>query len=138
MGMPSSANARLFYRVARQRREDVELLLKHDRRAAAVYLAGYCVECAPKALILSSVPASEELALLDSFRGARAHDYVWLRRPYQERSGLGMPREVIRHFLRVSDWSPDLRYKPGTLPLRDSMAFVDSVWSILEWAEGRL
>lgn len=27
MGMPSSANARLFYRVARQRREDVELLL---------------------------------------------------------------------------------------------------------------
>jgi len=42
--------------VAKQRFDDALLLLEMGRTTAAVYLAGYSVECMLKALILSAVP----------------------------------------------------------------------------------
>jgi hypothetical protein len=38
--MPSSAQARRFYRAAKQRFDDALLLLEMERTTAAVYLAG--------------------------------------------------------------------------------------------------
>lgn len=55
MPIPRSTNARLFYRAAKERLEDAELLLSLNRTTAAVYLAGYGVECMIKSLILSSL-----------------------------------------------------------------------------------
>lgn len=49
--MPISKNARLFYRAAKQRFDDALLLLELKRTTAAVYLAGYSIECMLKALI---------------------------------------------------------------------------------------
>lgn len=138
MAMPSSPNARLFYRAAKQRFEDAEFLLDVDRTTAAVYLAGYSVECILKALILSVVPHAQEAEILALFRGARAHDYDWLLRLYAERGGPRLPPNLVPHFARVNTWSTDMRYSPGTMALRDAKAFLDSSVEILTWADGRL
>ena len=66
-----------------------------ERTTAAVYLAGYSVECMLKALILSAVPQAQEAALLARFRGARAHDYEWLLELYAEQGGARLPASVV-------------------------------------------
>lgn len=136
--MPSAANARRFYRAAKQRFDDALLLLEMERTTAAVYLAGYSVECMIKALILSVIPEVQAEEILGMFRGARAHDYEWLIRLYVEKGGARMPPHVVPHFARVNSWSTDMRYAPGTLPAREAKAFVDSATDIITWADGRL
>ena len=138
MAVPSSANARLYYRVAKQRFEDAEFLLEAIRTTAAVYLAGYSVECILKALVLAAVPRAQENEMLAIFRSGRAHDYVWLRRLYTERSGPALPAELVPHFARVNTWSTDLRYSPGTITLREAKAFLDSAVEIFTWGDRRL
>ncbi|ETX04160.1 MAG: hypothetical protein ETSY2_30430 [Candidatus Entotheonella gemina] len=114
------------------------MLLDMERTTAAVYLAGYSVECMFKALILSIVPEAEAEEILRMFRGARAHDYEWLIRLYVERGGPRMPPHVVPHIARVNSWSTDMRYAPGTIAAREAKAFMDSVTEIVTWADGRL
>lgn len=138
MAVPSSVNARLFYRVANQRFEDAEFLLIAQRTTAAVYLAGYSVECILKAMVLNSVPQYQEENILVEIRGARAHDYGWLRWLYFDHGGPNLPATLVPHFARVNTWSTDMRYVPGAISFRDARAFVDSAENILAWGDGRL
>ena len=102
VAMPSSMQARRFDRAAKQRFDDALLLLEMERTTAAVYLAGYSVECMLKALILSTVPQAQEAEVLSLFRGARAHDYEWLLQLYAEKGGARLPPSVVPHFARVN------------------------------------
>ena len=138
MAMPSSAPARRFYRAAKQRFDDALLLLEMERTTAAIYLAGYSVECMLKALILSAVPQAQEAELLGMFRGARAHDYEWLLHLYVEKGGARMPPSVVPHFARVNSWSTDMRYASGTIAAHEAKAFLDAAIEIMTWADGRL
>jgi hypothetical protein len=138
VAMPSSAQARRFYRAAKQRFDDALLLLEMERTTAAIYLAGYSVECMLKALILSAVPQAQEAELLGMFRGARAHDYEWLLHLYVEKGGARMPPSVVPHFARVNTWSTDMRYVPGTIAAHEVQAFLDAAIEIMTWADGRL
>jgi HEPN domain-containing protein len=45
-----------FFRAAQQWLAEAQFLLQNDYTTAAVYLAGYAVECMLKALILASEP----------------------------------------------------------------------------------
>ena len=110
MAVPNSPNARLFYRAAKQRFDDAAILLRLQRTTGAVYLAGYSVECMLKALILESVPRSQESAILAQFRGQRAHNPDWLLYLYRQSASSVIPAEVIAHFIRVNSWSTDIRY----------------------------
>jgi HEPN domain-containing protein len=138
VAMPSSVQARRFYRAAKQRFDDALLLLEMERTTAAVYLAGYSVECMLKALILSAVPPAQEAAFLTRFRGARAHDYEWLLELYAEQGGARLPASVVPHFARVNSWSTDMRYTPGTIAAHEAQAFVAAAIAIMTWADGRL
>jgi HEPN domain-containing protein len=138
MGIPSERSARRFYRAAAMRWEDAQFLLESERTTAAVYLAGYCVECVLKALILSQAPAGEREAVLDTFRGATAHKYDWLRFLYKEHGGPPLPKEITEAFRIVEDWGTELRYQPGTIPVDDAEAFLTAVRRIWDWADGRL
>lgn len=138
MAVPSSIEARLFYRCASQRFDEAQVLLEAVRTTGAVYLAGYGIECILKALILSVVPSSEANAVLRTFRGHRAHDYEWLREEYRLNGGAHPPREVNRCFTLVDRWSTDLRYSPGNLKERDADSFFKAAKVILGWADGRL
>ena len=91
-----------------------------------------------KKLILAVVPRTQEADILAMFRGGRAHNYDWLLRLYAERGSPRLPPDLVPHFARVNTWSTDMRYSPGTIPLRDAKAFLDSSVRILTWADGRL
>ncbi len=138
MAMPSSKNARLFYRVAKQRFDDALLLIELERTTAAVYLAGYSVECMLKALTLSIVPGTKEDEILGMFRSGRAHDYEWLMWLYRRNGGTPIPSHLVPHFTQVNTWSTDMRYSPGTIETGEAKAFLDAVIEIIQWADGRL
>lgn len=138
MATPSSVNARLFYRAAKERFDDAEFLLNAGRTTAAVYLAGYGVECILKALILAQAPRAREKEILAEFKGARAHQYDWLRERYAEFGGPGLPREVALYFAHVEPWSTNIRYSPASVPLQEAKVFLNSVSEIFIWGDGRL
>lgn len=138
MPLPTSRNARLFYRAAKERLEDAELLFSLKRTTAAVYLAGYSVECMIKALILSAVPDSREAQILAMFRGRLAHDFRWLIGLYQRYTGVGIPQHLTDDFEEVTDWSTDMRYSPATIHTNQAKDFLDSTTQIMKWADGRL
>jgi HEPN domain-containing protein len=138
MGKPSSADARLFYRCAIRRFEEAQVLFKAEYTTGAVYLAGYGVECILKVLLLTVVPAKQRGAVLQSFRGAKAHEYDWLRSQYLEKGGARFPREINKHFTLVNDWSTDLRYLPRQVGMADAESFLKATEAILQWAQERI
>lgn len=139
MGVPTSPNARLFYRCALQRIEEAKILRKADQvTTGAVYLAGYAVECMLKALILSGLTKTKQELMLKSFRGSKAHDFDWLREQYLVNGGARFPPKVARSFTLVSDWSTDLRYLPKNLKTKDIDEFLRATDEIQQWIAGRL
>lgn len=132
--VPGSRNSLRFKRVAWQRFGHAEFLLEQlpDSGQTAVYLAGYCVECIFKAMILSRTPANrpEEIP--------KTHKLERLRQQYYRVGGEQMPRSLVRDFARVGTWTVDIRYEPGIMQYAEARRFLDSVFDILKWAEGRL
>lgn len=119
-----------------QRFGEAELLYQDERfTTAAVYLAGYGVECMLKALVLSTVPLSQERGVLKDFHGAKAHDYGWLLAMYRKQGGPTLPKKLVRHFTTVNSWSTDMRYSPGMIRLAAAKSFVDSAAEIIRWAD---
>lgn len=138
MGLPKPAEARLYYRAAKQRFDDAQYLLQGERTTGAVYLAGYTAECFLKALVLASVSQAVRKRLLSEFRGNRAHNIEWLGALYRKHVGFAVPRKVTRHLSRVASWSTDLRYATGSMRITDAEEFLDSVEAIAKWADGRM
>jgi hypothetical protein len=112
MSLPGSSLARRYYRVAKQREADAEYLLQGDREGAALYLAGYVVECMLKALILESTPLSRQLEMAGKLRRSRGRDLEWLMGQCK-RLSLTPSADVVKSFTFLSTWTPDLRYTPG-------------------------
>lgn len=135
--MPHSNYARLFYRAAIKRYEEATVLLRFQHTTGAIYLAGYAVECMLKALLLESIPPTQADSMLSSFRGAKAHDFTWLRDLYQRRTNRSLTQEMNLHLNLVNDWSTDLRYNPTTIPEHEAKRFMASTQSIIRWANGR-
>jgi HEPN domain-containing protein len=60
MPLPQDQDARMYYRVAKQRLDEATLILeKLNLYAASHYLAGYAVECILKALLIVQTPAGQ-------------------------------------------------------------------------------
>jgi len=138
MALPHVPEARHYYRAAKQRFDDAQLLLRHQRTTGAVYLAGYTVECFLKALILASAASRLRKQLLVEFRGGRAHSIEWLGAVYRQHRGTVIPRDITRHLSRVASWSTDLRYATGSAKQRDADEFMESVIAVTTWADGRM
>src|SRR5438046_4802102 len=104
MATPAPIESRRFYRVAHQRFEDGEILFENNRTTGAMYLAGYAVECALKALLFTSIPPSQHARLLRSFSGKMGHDYEWLKGRLRA-NGVAIPAEAARRLRFVSSWT---------------------------------
>jgi len=128
----------MFYRAAKQRFSDAELLLKHGRTTGAVYLAGYGVECILKSLLLSSTPDSRQQQLVDRFRGQFGHDLKSLMQEFKRTTGVSASAEIGRTLLRVYTWSTKLRYSPGSLKPSLSEEFLRDAARIITWADERI
>ncbi|HEX4608347.1 MAG TPA: HEPN domain-containing protein [Urbifossiella sp.] len=136
--MPADADARKYYRAAGQRWDEAKFLQKADMPVGAVYLAGYCVECMLKALILCQTPPKKRSEVRELFRGGKAHDYDWLRERYRLQGGSTMPPDVVQAFSEVIVWETDLRYEPGTMAEDDVLAFMRAADAIRSWADRRM
>jgi hypothetical protein len=91
-----------------------------------------------KALILASTPDGERAEMLASFRGAKAHDYDWLKAKYFAKGGPSFPSAVSKDFSLVDTWTTELRYKAGTSKRGEAEAFLRAAQEIIVWADGRL
>ncbi len=138
MALPTVRDARPFYQSARQRFEDAEFLLEAERTTGVIYLAGYSVECMLEAFILSIVPPDERDGMLSSFRGAKAHDFDWLKARYVECNGPQYPSAVSKNISLVDTWTTDPRYKAETWKRGDAEAFLKAAGEIMAWANGRM
>ncbi len=139
MALPRSKEARLFYQASIQRFDDARFLLEEGQRTtAAVYLAGYSVECILKAFILTVTTGNRRAEMLASFRGQRAHSFDWLKEQYQNNMRTDFPRDIARCFRTVSTWTTDMRYRSGRLDLDESVAFLQASETIIRWADGRI
>jgi len=128
-----------FSRIALQRLEDARLLNERcGRGTAAVYLAGYAVECGLKALLLSSSPPQKHLEVVESFRGKNGHNFESLRARYERQGGPVPPRGIAKALAFVNLWTTDLRYHAGMTPPAEAGKFLEAVELIIDWTEGRL
>jgi HEPN domain-containing protein len=128
---------RLFLNVALQRFEDAQILLNNNRSTGALYLAGYAVECALKAMLLANSPVSEQSTIIDSFRGKIGHNFESLKHKLQIR-GVHFPPEIAKNLRRVGSWSPELRYVAGRQNLKETQAFVEATVQVIQWVERSL
>lgn len=131
-------SANKFLRAAKQRFEAAELLLHARLHLDAIYIAGYSIECATKAMLIARTPVAKRRELLDSdwFRGARGHNLEALAAQLR-RLGCVMPSDV-RDSFRRSTWSTSLRYQVGQVPKKDAIAFLRAATNVVEWVERSL
>lgn len=123
-----------FYRVAAQRLGEACFLLDEGRLStAAVYLAGYAVECA-KAVILAHTPRKKHPDVKATFRGQIAHNFDWLQNPLLKRA-VAIPEEIVRHLTSVHWWATELRYEAGQIKHLRAASFLAAVETIVEWAK---
>ncbi len=137
MAVPADEDARLFYRAMTERHDDARVLHAAGRGAGAVYMAGYAVECALKALLVTATPARDRGGVIATFRGVRAHDYDWLREQYRAVGG-SVPQQLDRPFTVVGEWTTDIRYTPGEFPAPRADRFMAATAIVIAWADARL
>jgi HEPN domain-containing protein len=129
-------NPRAFRRAAVQRLEAARFLLDSEAFLDAVYLAGYVVECALKALILERTPVSKRgEACRELTSGARAHNFDVLSGLLKVK-GCTIPDEIEECLASLADqWRTDLRYVGTFVPRREAERFIDQVRSVYEWMQ---
>jgi HEPN domain-containing protein len=126
-----------FLRAGEKRLKEGQFLLDAHYTTGAVYLAGYAVECVLKALVLSSEPKNRRFDTLRSFRGVRAHDFVWLRKQLKLRH-VHFPRDVEDILLQVGWWTTELRYESAEINEPSAEEFLRCTEEIARWAKQKL
>jgi HEPN domain-containing protein len=133
--MPTTSRA--FLKAAAQRLATAEFLLKNDYTLDAMYLAGYCVECALKALILERTRDDEKTERLRSLSaGASMHNPESLAGKLKE---LGSPvdRQLLKRLIR-SGWSTSLRYEVRRRDTGETKGYLKRAREVYNWVKGQI
>jgi HEPN domain-containing protein len=131
------ATPRRFLRASEKRLEEARFLFDGGYFTAAVYLAGYAVECSLKALILFSEPASRQLATLKTFRGSKAHEFASLLHALKLRKNEPSD-EITEAVNEVNWWSTEIRYDPAEMKNPMAAEFISIARQIVDWVKGRM
>ena len=135
MGTPRDPIALKFFRVAKQRLGEADLIL--DRlglSAVSVYLAGYAIEYGLKALIVERTAPGKRGEVQRFLKDQIGHDLNGLRECLVRRK-VHIPARVSGTLLSASTWSPALRYEPGLGDPREASKFLNATKIIVEWVE---
>jgi HEPN domain-containing protein len=109
--------------------------LKFGMRLDAVYLAGYTVECALKALILAKCPATERSSTYKKISsGPVGHNLEILKLLLKEQGSI-MPLETAVALRIVATWSPRYRYEVGDVSHEEAELFLAAAKEIRDWVE---
>jgi len=126
-----------FLKVARQRLDTATFLLKNTFTLDAMYIAGYAVECALKALILEKTPLADRgRILVDLTSGAKMHKPEVLAE-FLRNLGIRLPLDLTKKFRR-STWSTGLRYETGRTDTGETRAFIKTAEATITWVKGQL
>jgi len=112
-------------------------MLDMDRPKAATYLTGYAIECMMKSWLIIVTQRNRREELVDTFRGSRAHNLIWLRENLV-RQGISLTPAINKALVFLSSWSTDLRYEPGVGDRDDAERFVKETEQVLEWINERI
>jgi HEPN domain-containing protein len=128
-----------FLRAAKQRFDVADFLCqKTSYYLESIYLAGYTIECAFKALILAQIPKQKrETFHKIYFRGGDAHRYDVLKGWLQKKCKIQLPLKITEAIQKAS-WSVDLRYETLQKNYDDADEFLNAAKTILNWVEGVL
>jgi hypothetical protein len=102
----------------------------------AIYLGGYAVECALKAMILEKTAKPKRLEKYKTISsGAIYHNFDQLEQVLriQRVKILDTVRSSIR--ILTPQWSTDLRYAGAIVPRSEAVDFLKHARTVVEWAE---
>lgn len=135
---PRPRSGREFLKAARQRLLAAELLFRHHHTLDAVYLSGYAVECALKALIIeSTLPAAREDTITRITRTAQMHFPEVLIGELKDRR-VGVPLELAKRLARRRmRWSTALRYGTGRRDRGETKYVLDLSAQTIAWVAGQ-
>ena len=141
-----SSEALRFWHAAVQHRDVANKLLRlHERGATssieayhAVYIGGYAIECAFKALYLSRVPKAELNRVIAGQFRELGHNLLGCYDSVTARFGIEMPRSTRWVFRKdvASKWRVEMRFSSGKLRLSDAKRFLRAVDETITWVEG--
>lgn len=109
--MSEAQTSAAYLQIAEKCLDDAKVLLDQPDKshcAGALYLCGYGVECALKALLLGRSTAAQQPKVLKWFYGKSGHDLDAIKKKLHER-GVMIPRRLARAFASVPTWSVGLR-----------------------------
>lgn len=133
--MPLSS--RDFLRAARQRLDTAMFLLESGYNLDAMYLAGYTVECALKALILHLTPEADRAATFERISTGSSMHYPETLGDLLKKLGRPIPLELVKKYRRY-DWNTSLRYTSGRTHTGETKGFLKAVQQTYDWVEGEL
>lgn len=136
--MDKTQDARKFARAADQRLTAAACLVEHGFRLEAIYIAGYAVECALKALILRRTPPAKYTETMQQLTGvgAKGHEFEYLKYLLKTRK-CSMDASIAESLRRVAGWSTDLRYEVGLKGYEDAEPFLAAAKVLCEWCKGK-
>ena len=113
-------------------------LEKTEQYDLAYYLGGYATECAIKAIICKSIPAStfpprnpastHYIHKIETLLGT-ANLQEALELEISKDNGLKVAFQIVK------DWIPDSRYELSKMTRKDCQEFLDSVEVFIKWLE---
>ena len=106
----------------------------------AIYLGGYAVECALKALILHRTPNRKFPDIyVEITSGQKAHDFEFLRGILRRKPiNIVIPKSTMEEFRKVATWSTSLRYETKRIGYDVGSDFLSAVARIRDWAEAEI
>jgi len=138
MAARSNKQVQRFYRVAEKHLGDAELLYEHgSKTGGAIYLGGYVVECALKALLLARTPRRQQPETMELFRGTRAHEFEWLKVQLRSK-GVKVSPEISEKLSSLRSWSVAMRYDPTEKSQRETREFLSAARAVLAWVKRNL
>jgi HEPN domain-containing protein len=130
-------SVRKFKIAAGQRLETAAFLFRESTHYRdAIYLAGYSVECALKAMILYRTPRRLFEAMYEKLtQGKKAHDYEFLK-GILKRAPINwtIPADVSEQLLLVGVWTTNLRYEVDLIEYDEAKDFLAATLRIYQWA----
>lgn len=131
-------NAVTLSKVAINRYDDADCLMKAKRYNAAIYLAGYAVECMLKSLLVMRTPASKAEEIQDFFRGNLGHNLEQLLKAIRDR-GENFPKVLSRSLQTINKiWSVNIRYQHVQLKHKEAASIMNAVFEIISLIKGRI
>lgn len=136
--MTNDPLVRKLMKAAKQRLTSSEALLSQSQFLDSIYLGGYGVECALKALLLARTPPKKRRNVEEQvFRGKSRHDFENLKARLRKLGVIFSP-PIIARFRPVSTWSTEPRYEVGTGSAEDAEVFHEAAKAIVRWLEEQL